>query len=86
MKLEDFVNPVRLNDSCRPVLLRHILSHLLYLSVDANSKLKKTNVIADLNRTVAVDFLAIHGITEEWELNRVVPNIVRSVNFVQHKL
>ena len=79
MKLEDFLNPVRLDDSCQPVLVRHILSHLLFLSVDANSNLRKTNVISDLYRTVAVDFLAIHGITDEWELNRVVPNIVRFV-------
>lgn len=79
MKLEDFLQPLLLDKSCQPVLVRHILSHLLYLSVGANCKYKKTNVLTELYPNVAADFLALHDVTDKWELQRVVPNVVRFV-------
>ena len=79
MKLEDIVQPHWLEDSSKPILVRQILSHLLYLSTDVNAGFKKTFVFSELYRNVAVDFLALHNVTEDWDLKNAAPYIVRFV-------
>jgi len=70
MKLEDFVKPERLNSSCRPTLLRHVLSHLLFLVEEANvGKLKKHSIV-QFYRPVAVDLLAVYDVTENFRVLR----------------
>ncbi|KAL5269691.1 hypothetical protein ACHWQZ_G003225 [Mnemiopsis leidyi] len=46
-------------------------------STDVNAGFKKTFVLSELYRKVAVDFLALHNVTEDWELKNAAPNIVR---------
>ncbi|KAL5257039.1 hypothetical protein ACHWQZ_G012084 [Mnemiopsis leidyi] len=60
MKLEDIVQPLRLEDSSKPIL-----------------------VLSELYRKVAVDFLALHNVTEDWELKNAAPNIVRRLQSIE---
>ena len=76
MKLEAFVKPERFQPN-RVILVRHVLSHLLFLSNEANAHRDRRTVLADLYRPVAIDFLAAHGVTEHSEVDRLASNIVR---------
>ena len=77
MKLEDFVQPVRLNASCRPTLLRHVLSHLLFLVEDANSDKQSKLSIVDFYRPVAEDLLTLYSVTEKSDMQRLSGDVVK---------
>ena len=77
MKLEEFVQPVRLSNSCRPTLVRHILSHLLFRVEEANSDRQIKLSIVDFYRPVAVDLLAMYDVTEKSEVHRFAAGIVK---------
>ena len=77
MKLEDFVKPERLNSSCRPTLLRHVLSHLLFLVEEANVGNSKKHSIVEFYRPVAIDLLAVYDVTENSEVHRFASDIAR---------
>ena len=77
MKLEDFLVPARFDPSCRPQLYRHVLAHLLFLSEEAHNETSRKWSLSQLYWKVAVDFLALNNVNEQWELNQVVPNVVR---------
>ena len=79
MKLEDFLEPVCLNASCRPTLVRHVLSHLLHLVTTANSDRKSKLSIVEFHRPVAVDLLALYGVTENSKVQRLACHIARFV-------
>ena len=78
MKLTDAVDPACLDASCRPTLHRHVLSHLLYLSLKARpdgATSASLNNIANFYRKVAVDLLSIHGIVDQKSIDSLVPAI-----------
>ena len=80
MKLEDAVDPLCLDNSCRPTLHRHVLSHLLYLALKARPEgaisLKSIN-IANFYQKVAVDLLSIHGTVDKKSVASLSPAIAR---------
>ena len=75
MKLEDFVRPVCLNQSCLPTLQRHVFSHLLYLTKRANSHRQLKLSIVQFYRPAAVDLLALHGVTEKSQVHRLASGV-----------
>ena len=81
MKLEDLVIPLRLTSSAQscPILVRDILSHLLFLSDESHAEQHGNKLITEFYRTVAIDFLSAHGIVDASEVHSRVPNIVRLV-------
>ena len=83
MKLSDAVNPDCLNASCRLTLHRHVLSHLFYLVLNARSEgtTSLTGVrIANFYRRVAVDLLALHGITDKNRVSSLSPAVAGCVS------
>ena len=83
MKLSDAVDPACLDSSCRPILHRHVLSHLFYLALNARSE-KTTSLtgirIANFYRKVAVDLLELHGITDQKRVSSLSPAIAGCVS------
>ena len=75
MKLEEVVISDCLNSSCRPTLLRHVLSHLLFLVEVASNGRKKKVLIVEFCRPVAVDLLALYDVTENSEVRRIAPTV-----------
>ena len=82
MKLEDAVDPLCLDNSCRPTLHRHVLSHLLYFNLALKARpegaisLKSIN-IANFYQKVAVDLLSIHGTVDKKSVASLSPAIAR---------
>ena len=75
MKLEDIVEPICLSESSKPITVRDLLCHLLYLAFKDDPK-RKNKQYSDFHRKTAHDFLTLHNFKES-ELKNASPNVVR---------